>query len=1362
MTFRNRNLTFLFFGICLWSLFFATSNSFAQSKPLSFNRLDVTNGLSNNSVLSINQDSTGYIWLGTKYGLNRFDGRTFKIFKKDPENKTSISSNDFIKQLVLSRDKKMWVVSNGLDLYHPEDNSFETVIPQSENLLKVLQDSKGNLWIGSLTQLKFRAANSKKNILIQISKGILQVSEFFEDNIHHIWVGTSAGLFELYFVRKKLVIKRHFTDQFNSGAAINQITSITQDQNLKYWIGTKKNGIYLFDKKSSQLLHFIKNNSDKNSLVNNNVRKILRHKNGSLWIGTQDGLSILNPYTYKFINYQHDPTQLNSLSQNSIHDIFQDKNGSVWMATYFGGVNVVYSVNTPFTVYQNTIAKNSISSNIISAIVEDRKQNLWIGTEAGGLNYFDRNSQQFITYKNSITNKNSLSSNLVKAIAIDKNQNLWIGTALGGLNFFDPKTSNFTAFKRGRDNSNNIASDNINCMVISKENKIFIGTDIGLNVYDIEKQKFSFFPSNTKNTAVERWITALFEDKKGAIWIGTPIGIHVCKASGLQFVNFRDSSNKSFNYYVNCFHQDTKGHIWVGSYHSGLALLNLKDNTFKIFNISDGLPSDNILGITEDKDTNLWISTDNGLVKYNRRLNTFRSFNIVDGLPDIQFNTDSFLNDSQGRMFFGTYNGLVSFLPNDIEKNTVVPNVVLSNLKLFNIPVRINDETGILNQDINVANTLTFNHDQNIFTIEFSALNFIKSNKNKYAYKLDGFEKNWNYVDIPTATYTNLPAGKYQFMIKAANNDGIWSKNLKKINIEVLPPLWKTWWAYLIYFITASVIVYYIIQFFNARAKLKQELYFEQLEAEHQQKSYQMKLDFFTNISHEIRTPLTLILGPIEKLEQLTTANTPANKYALSIKKNTERLYRLVNELLDFRKADSGNLRMYFFEENIVSSLKEIFDYFQTLAEAKNIQYTFKSSHPQILIYFDKDQMEKVFFNLLSNAFKFTQNQGKISLEIVLKKQQVKIAVTDNGKGIAIDNIDNIFNNFYQADQSMGTGIGLALSKNLVELHKGKIKVKSKSDKVNKTGKTTFTVTLPLGKKHLKEIDIVSASEIESSIYQEVDDYTSEGLIDNPEVIGNKNKEAHILIVEDNDEVRDFIKQSLENQYHVHVSENGLEGWKNAIQTLPDLIISDVMMPIMDGLELCRKLKTDVRTSHIPVIMLTAKSAPIHQIHGLQHGADAYVTKPFSDQILQLNIRNLLSLKRAMQKKYSEQLLKLPIITSTDASQDEKFLQKLYQIIESNIANTNLDLAFITSEIGMSKSVLYKKFSALTNFSLNEFIKTQRLKHAVEFFQKGETSIASVAIQVGFNDAKYFSREFKKMYGITPNDYIKNKGEDLS
>ncbi|MEN2416243.1 hybrid sensor histidine kinase/response regulator transcription factor [Flavobacterium mesophilum] len=1342
MPFNTHNRVTVLVCIFCWGLFSTTSKSIAQTKSISFNRLDVTNGLSNNSVLSIAQDSAGFIWLGTKYGLNRYDGRTFKIFKNDPSNKKTISSNDFIKKLEIDSNKRMWVVSDGLDLYHSEDNSFENIISQKENVGRVLKDSKGNLWVGSSSRLQFKAVNSTKIVPIKISQKKLQVSELFEDHQYHIWVGTSDGLFELFFVNQKLQIKRHFSSTFKEDENIGLITTIVQDESLKYWIGTRKNGIYLFDKKTSKLTHFIKNISDKNSLVNNNVRKILRHKNGSLWIGTQDGLSILNPYTHNFINYQHDPVNPNSLSQNSIYDIFQDKSGSVWIGTYFGGVNIVYSVNTPFVVYQNKIDKNSLSSNIISSIVEDQNKNLWIGTEAGGLNYFNRNTNQFTSYKNNINDGKSLSSNLVKAIAIDKNQNIWIGTGLGGLDLFDPKTASFTIFKQNANNKNSLISNNVNCLIVNRQNKLFIGTDVGLNIYDIAQQKFSFFATNGK-TFLNKSINALYEDKKGNIWIGGPTGIHIYQNAKLQYKHFRNNSGKQFEHDINCFFEDSMGQMWVGTYHHGLALLNLKNNTFKIFDINNGLSSDNVLAITEDNDTNLWISTDNGLVKYNRGKNSFRSFNILDGLPDNQFNTNSVLNDSEGQIFFGTYNGLVNFNPQRIERNGFPPATILSNLKLFNIPVKIGDESGLLNKDINFTETLTFDHSQNIFTIEFSALNFIKSNKNKYAYMLDGFEKNWNYVDIPSATYTNLPAGDYHFLVKSANNDGIWNTEIKKINIEILPPIWKTWWAYLLYFATVFAITYYIMKFLKARTELKQELHFEK-----------MKLDFFTNVSHEIRTPLTLILGPIEKLEKLTTENTPAKKYALSIKNNTERLYRLVNELLDFRKAESGNMRLYFSEEELVGTLKAIYESFQTLAEAKNIDYTFKSSDSEILVYFDKDQIEKVFFNLLSNAFKFTPNGGAIQLKIALKKQKVKITVTDNGKGIAIHNLDAIFTNFYQADQSFGTGIGLALTKSLIELHKGKISVKSKPASEEKAGKTTFVVELQLGRNHLKEIDITPIPKIENTIIEDVVDPATENFIEN-QTEENKEKKATILIVEDNDEVRDFIKQSLETNYHVYESENGLEGWKNALQIIPDLIISDVMMPVMDGLELCEKIKTDVRTSHIPVILLTAKSAPVHQVQGLQQGADVYVTKPFNDQILQLNIKNLLSLKATLQKKYSEQILKLPIITTTESSQEEIFLQKLQQIVENNIGNANLDLGFITTEIGMSKSVLYKKFSALTNLSLNEFIKNQRLKHAVELFQNGETSTLTVALQVGFNDVKYFSREFKKMYGITPAEYIK-------
>ncbi|KIA91775.1 hypothetical protein OC25_20085 [Pedobacter kyungheensis] len=1331
---------------------------YAQNGQLIFNHLNINDGLSNNSVLSITQDTTGYIWLGTKYGLNRFDGRNFRIFKNDPQNATSISSNDFIKSLKIRADQKMWVVNSGVDLYNPVNESFEHIIPIAQGITKVVEDKQKQVWIATTTGLKFIAANSKKVISIQLGKGNCEVSEIFEDRQQHIWVGTSEGLYELFFNHKKLQIVLHREEAFNVLYG-NQVKSIAADKHSNLWFGTKSNGVQVLNVSTKQITHIAKNGPGKQNLVNNNIRKIIAVKNGMMWIGTQDGLSIGDPDSFTFQHYQHDVTDANSLSQNSIHELFQDKDGSVWIGTFFGGVNVVYAVNTPFKSYQNNLSPHSISSSIVSAIVEDKQHNLWIGTEAGGLNYFNRLSNQFISYKNSPANPNSLSSNLVKAIATDQNQNLLIGTSVGGISYYDPKTGNFKVYKRNGTGSNrdNIAADNVNCVLVSREQQLLIGTDEGLNLFDPVTKNFKLFTIAGSNTIFNKKITALFQDRQNKIWVGTPAGLYTLKPDlKVGFETFKDQSGQAFKSNINCIQQDSEGNIWLGTYHKGLVLLHQRNSTFELFNAKNNLPSDNILSLVEDEQKNLWIGTDNGLVKYDRKTRLFRSFNMLDGLPDNQFNTSSFYKAENGDLFFGTFNGLVTFDPQKIEKNNTAPKVVLSNLKLFNNPVKINDDTKLLSEGINLSENITFNHLQNNFTLEFSALNFIKSNKNKYAYRLEGFETNWNYVEVPTATYTNLSAGTYTFQIKATNNDGVWSKEIKSVTIKVLPPVWKTIWAYLIYAIALYFIVAYIIKFFRAKAKLKQELYLEHIEAEHQKNNYQMKLDFFTNISHEIRTPLTLILGPLEKLEELTTDNAIVHQYALTIKNNTSRLYRLVNELLDFRKADSENLRLYFTESDLVAFLNEVFENFRHLAESKSITYTFKTTQETIPVYFDRNQMEKVFFNLLSNAFKFTPANGEISLVIEQNRpEQVCVTVNDNGKGIALYNIDDIFKNFYQEDQSMGTGIGLALSKKLVELHKGEVKVSSRQATANQSGFTAFKVLLQLGNSHLTETFASEPTVSEAYQLEHVPAYITESPLNQTAATPNQNK-ATVLIVEDNRELREFMKQSLANDYDVQVSENGLQGWEIASTTLPDLIISDIMMPVMDGLTLCKKLKTDVRTSHIPVILLTAKSAQVHEIEGLQHGADVYVTKPFSHKILQLNIQNMLALKRAMQKKYSEQL-QLPAITQQpNASADEKLLSKLQLIIEENLANADFDIAALTLEIGMSKSVLYKKFSALTDLSLNEFIKTQRLKHAVTLLQQGETSILAVAIQVGFNDVKYFSREFKKVYGITPSHYIKN------
>lgn len=1357
-----KNIRRIFKAITLYLCFIMSGayEGMAQNADLYFNNFKVKDGLPNNSILSIIQDSTGYIWFSTKYGLCRYDSRNFKIFKHETNNNKSVSSSDLIHKLVLDNKQKLWVASSGLDVYDSKSESFGHIPIQNNGISTIFSDSHGRMWIGSNTSLKyFYPANPKHTVSVDLkTETDYLIYTIYEDHEKHIWIGSNKGLFVLSFDNKnKINVKKFNSSQEKYSLSSNDISSITEDADRNLWIGTRTEGINLFDRKTNRFYNSRKIKNNKNSLIGNNVRKILLTKDGNLWIGTQDGLSVLDPKNMSFKNYQHDPSNPHSLSQNSIYDIYQDKNGSVWLGTYFGGLNVVYSVSTPFKIFQSNNYSNSISSNIISAITEDSKKNLWIGTEAAGLNYFDQTNKRVISYKNEFYNKESLSSNLVKAIAIDHSGYVFIGTATGGLNVYNPKTNKFKSYKFPEKKMNyGLSTDDITCLLVTNNNSVLIGTNRGMKHFIRDKE---YLKSIQGNSPHQNSITSLFEGSNSEIWVGTRSGIMLMRDElNLKRVDFLHQTNSTpFKFSVNCFQEDNTNRIWVGTYHQGLALLDIKNLTYKLFTTKDGLPSNNILGILADG-KNLWISTDNGLSKFNMQTAIFQNLTIEDGLPDNQFNIGSYYKHSTGEFYFGTYNGLVSFNPAEIAQNANPPKVVFSDLKLFNIPVRINDESNLLKNDLNHTTNITFTHDQNVFTIEFVALNFIKSAKNKYTFKLEGFDEKWNFVDNPSATYTNLPAGKYRFLVKGANNDGIWSNEQSVINIKVLPPLWKTWWAYLLYTLVVFLISGYAIKFFRTRARLRRELYIERIEAEHQKKNYQMKLDFFTNISHEIRTPLTLILGPIEKLADLKIDSDDITRYITNIKTNANRLYKLVNELLDFRKADSEKLRLYLREENIIKLLKDLHSAFEPTAELKGLSFEFEPSSDSILVYYDRHQLEKVLSNLLLNSIKFTPSGGtvKILARENKEKNQIEILVNDNGKGIAVHELDNIFENFYQTDQSIGTGIGLALSKRLIELHKGEIRVTSSVANEHQAGFTSFFVSLKLGNSHVDKFDIVSENNEKVFEADLVDADVNTFLAENLHIPYNKEKYS-ILLVEDNNEVREFLKQSLAYRYHIIESTNGIEGWKNAIETIPDLIISDVMMPEMDGLEFCSKVKSDARTCHIPVILLTAKSAPIHQIHGLQQGADAYISKPFSNHILQLNIHNMLALKASLQKKYSQQLELNPLINTKNSSDDEKFIGKLQDIINKNIHNSDLDIATLTGEIGMSKSVLYKKFSALTNQSLNNFIKVQRLKKAVELFQGGDTSVISVAVKVGFSDQKYFSKEFKKFYNLTPNEYLNNK-----
>jgi signal transduction histidine kinase/CheY-like chemotaxis protein len=690
---------------------------------------------------------------------------------------------------------------------------------------------------------------------------------------------------------------------------------------------------------------------------------------------------------------------------------------------------------------------------------------------------------------------------------------------------------------------------------------------------------------------------------------------------------------------------------------------------------------------------------------------------------------------------------------------------VFTGLKLFNQPVSIHGKSDLLKKDISLTHSITFSSRQNIFTIEFAALNYVKSGKNKYAYELDGFEKDWNYVDNPSATYTNLPPGHYTFLVRGTNNDGLWNANPARMQIIVLPPLWKTWWAYLAYIIIIGVILYLVIRFFRRQARLERDLYYEQ-----------QQIDFFTNISHEIRTPLTLIVGPIDKLLQHTAGDSFVSRQLGLAKKNADRLVRLVTELLDFRKAESGNMQLWVSRNNMVLFAKEIFSSFEELAVNQSITYHFEATEESIMASFDPAQMEKVLYNLLSNAFKFTDDKGAITLSVQRTEEignngegWVQMRVTNTGKGIPPEAQSRLFERFYQATASNvktpGSGIGLALSKSIVELHQGKIRVESRLETEALTGNTSFTILLPRGTETSDRPALTKS--LPAMDKQEVKE----------ELTGEPTQKPTILLVEDNPEIRQLIRDSLSGLYHIEESSNGAEGWEAAIRIIPDLVISDVMMEgADDGFVLCQRIKQDEKTSHIPVILLTARVAAVHQISGLRTGADAYITKPFHIEVLELQVRNLLSLRNIIRSKFTRQVTLQPPQAAVYSSEElpaipsagELFLEKLVAIVEEQMEDPEFGVPVLLKKVGMSQTVLYRKLKALTDMSIADFIKSVRLKRAAQLLvapaagmapertgmpDDRPPSVADVAYMVGFSDRKYFSKEFRKQFGQSPTEY---------
>lgn len=1338
------------FLLALLGIIFPCIVNAGTNEDFYFTHIGLEEGLSHSTVFSINQDKEGNLWFATYDGLNRYNGYNFTVYRHQYTNHNSIAS-DISRCISVDDSGRIWIgTREGLSLYNRHKDIFSnyfykkkgqnvavnSIVPIQNDWL-MLSTAEGIL----LFDVKRECfLNDTLPAALHLLKSTVLVKQ---DNC--IYIGAEDGVY-IYTLSKGT-----FEKCIDIPAGV-RIHAILCQMYSRIWMATEGDGLYLYDTQTKKLKNY-RAEDRKSGLNSNYVRSLELDTENRLWIGTYSGLNIYREATDNFYSIKSSEIEEGSLSQNSVRSIFKDSQGGMWLGTYWGGLNYYHPLCNRFQRIKHIPFLNSLNNNVVSCIVEDKKHNLWIGTSDGGLNYYDNVTQK---YKSYLFDSGTLRVPFkdIKTVYVDEvHDKVYVGAHAGGMMVLNRKSGRVEYYNK---QNSNLPSNNIYSIISDDQGGLWVASLENLLHFNIGQGSFTVVDKDNHGQDIQRNSRLLFRDSKKRIWVGGEMGLSVYNQLGTSLL-----ANTEYpiipalkQALVNCFYESAAGYIWVGT-RNGLFALKQGEKKVKQYTTANGLPSNVIYGILEDAYGRLWISTNQGLSCLNPENGKFRSFTIIDGLQGNQFNAGAYCRKENGNMLFGGVNGITSFRPETLIDNPYTPKPVINKLFVFNKEVLPSDKTNILQERIEYVDHITLSSSQNSFAISFVVSNYIAGKHNTFAYKLEGYNDEWyKQNDISPVSYSNLPAGNYTFYIKAANNDGKWNEEPTVLHICVLPVWYRTWWAIFLFAFSLLLLLFGVMRFFWLRKAMQDEIRLERLDKEKREEMNQMKIRFYVNISHELRTPLTLIVAPLQEL--LNTIKGHWEQEHLSyIQRNTNRLLHLVNQMMDYRRAELGIFELRPKHANVYKRVLNCFINYENLAKRKEIDYNFYTELQDEDALFDGNYLDLIVNNLLSNAFKFTREGDCITVKLYKEKDNLVLQVADTGVGISKEKQEKVFERFYQVENGHeGSGIGLSLIQRLVELHHGSITLQSELGKG-----TVFSVYLPQNSTAYSQEELQGEREEieEQRVYSTnaQDIYIGdEKLSETDETIEERSKRGTILVVEDNTELRQYLVSGLSSLFNLLEAENGQKALEVLKEKEVDLIITDVMMPVMDGVKLCKQVKQNLRTCHIPVYMLSAKVDVKYQLEGLQVGADDYISKPFSMEVLKNKVLNTLRTRYRIFEKYSSMAEVEPEKITNNAI-DEELLRKAITVIEKNMDNVEFSTEQFASEMNMSRSNLHLKLKAITGKSAIDFIHKIRFNKACQLLKEGKYTVAEISFMVGYNTPSYFAARFKKYVGCLPTEYGK-------